>query len=291
MQFVLTGFAAGCAYALVALGFVLCANVSGVINFAQGEYVMVGGLLMASLSSLSLPLPLSLMLVALVGAALGGAQERLSLAPVRDQSAFIQISITLGVAVMLRGLALLIWGKDPVSVPGFSGEGVFDVAGAVLASQDLWVWATTGLLLATTYLLLNHTDWGRAVRACSDNPHAARLMGIDTARTTLIVFAAAGAAGALAGAVVAPLALAHWSLGLEYGLKGFIGAIIGKLRHPLLAVLGGLGVGVVESLAAAYISSGSKDFVTYGILLAYLLVQGGALRGKRPALSAAGEHE
>lgn len=275
VQLLLPGLTTGCVYALVALGFVLCANVSEVVNFAQGEYVMLGGMICAFVLALGVPLYLAILLAVLAGATLGALQERLTLAPVRHSPYFIQITITLGVAVVLRGVALIAFGKDPLSMPGFSGDGVFEVAGAVVPVQSLWVWAATALMLGAVFGFLGYTDPGRAVRACSINLQAARLMGVDAGKLTLAVFAVAGATGAAAGVVIAPIVLANWDAGIAYGLKGFIGAILGNFRSPGIAVLGGLGIGIVESFAAGYLSSGYKDAIVYGVLLAYLLVRGG----------------
>jgi len=275
VQLLLPGLTTGCVYALVALGFVLCANVSEVVNFAQGEYVMLGGVVAAWLFAHQVPLVVCILLATAAGALLGALQERLTLAPVRSSPYFIQITITLGVAVVLRGVALIAFGKDPLSMPGFTGDGVFEVAGAVVPVQSLWVWGSTALLLAVIFWFLKFTDPGRAVRACSINLQAARLMGVDTGKLTLAVFAVAGGAGALAGVVITPIVLANWDAGIAYGLKGFIGAILGNFRSPGIAVLGGLGIGILESFAAGYLSSGYKDAIVYGVLLAYLLVRGG----------------
>ncbi len=285
-QFLLPGITTGCVYALVALGFVLCANVSGVVNFAQGEFVMFGGILAAWLLETGVALVFAVPLAVVAGALMGAAQERLTLAPVRRAPAFIQITITLGVAVIIRGIALIAFGKDSLSMPGFTGDRAFDLLGARLPNQTLWVWGATALLLFGTYMFLTRTDAGRAVRACAINLQAARLMGVDADRLTLVVFAAGGAIGALAGIVITPIVLAHWNAGLDFGLKGFIGAIIGGFRSPSLAVLGGLGIGIVESLAVGYVSSGAKDVIAYGVLLAYLLARGGVFVRGRASLHA-----
>jgi branched-chain amino acid transport system permease protein len=285
-QLLLPGLTTGCVYALIALGFVLCYNVSNVINMAQGEFVMLGGLLAAWMYAMGIPLPLAVLLATLAGALFGAAQERLTLAPVRNSPQFIQVTITLGVAVILRGFALIFFGKDPIGIPGFSGNGIFFLFDAILPVQTLWVWGATALMLLAMYGFLQHTDTGRAVRACSINPVAARLMGVNADRLTLIVFAVAGGTGALAGAVITPIVLANWDAGFLYGLKGFIGAIMGGLRSPTIAVVAGLGVGVAESLAAGYLSSGWKDAIVYGLLLAYLLVRGGVFVTGRAGLTA-----
>ena len=170
-------------------------------------------------------------------------------------------------------------------MPGFSGDGVFEVAGAVLPLQSLWVWAASAALLAAMFLFLMHSDAGRAVRACAINRRAARLMGVDAERLTLFVFAVAGASAALAGVVITPIVLANWDAGIAYGLKGFVGAILGNFRVAGIAALaGGLGIGVLESFAAGYVSSGYKDAIVYGVLLAYLLVRGGVFVFGRAAL-------
>jgi len=285
-QLLLPGLTTGCVYALIALGFVLCYNVSNVINMAQGEFVMLGGLLAGAMYVAGIPLPFAVLLATLAGALLGAAQERLTLAPVRNSPQFIQVTITLGVAVILRGFALIFFGKDPIALPGFSGNGIFFLFDAILPVQTLWVWGATALMLVAMYFFLQHTDTGRAVRACSINPVAARLMGVNADQLTLIVFAVAGGTGALAGAVITPIVLANWDAGFLYGLKGFIGAIMGGLRSPTIAVVAGLGVGVAESLAAGYLSSGWKDAIVYGLLLAYLLVRGGVFVFGRAGLTA-----
>jgi len=283
-QLLFPGLTTGCVYALVALGYVLCANVSGVVNFAQGEFVMLGGVLAGWLVFAGVPFIPALALATLAGAALGAAQETLTLAPVRHRATFIQITTTVGVAVVIRGITLIAFGKDPYSLSGFSGDGVFSLAGAVLPVQTLWVWGTTLALLLATYAFLGFTDTGCAVRACSINLQAAQLMGVRVERLRLLVFAVSGATGALAGVVITPIVLSSWDAGISYGLKGFLGAIIGGFRSPTTAVLGGLGIGLIESFGAGYISSGWKDFVVYGVLLGYLLLRGGVfLRGRIPS--------
>jgi branched-chain amino acid transport system permease protein len=289
LQLLLPGFTTGCVYALVALGFVLCANVSGVVNFAQGEFVMLGGMAAAWLIGLDVPFALAIIAATLIGAAVGGAQEFLTLAPVRRQPHFIQITTTVGFAVVLRGITLIVAGKDALSLPGFSGDGVVFLFGAILPVQSLWVWGATLLLLLGTFTFLRYTSLGRAVRACSINLQAARLMGVNAERLRVMVFAVSGATGALAGVVITPIVLASWDAGLTYSTKGFIGAILGGFRSPWAAVLGGLFIGLLESLGAGYVSSGWKDFIVYGVLLAWLLLQGGVFLRGRAGVVAGGQ--
>jgi len=286
IQLLLPGITTGCVYALVAVGFVLCANVSGVVNLAQGEFVMVGGMTAAWLVLMGVPYVAAVVLATLAGAALGAAQEVLTLKPVRNSPPFIKITTTVGVSVVVRGVVLNAFGKDPLSLPGFTGDGTFVWLGAILPIQTLWVWGSTAALLAATYGFLKYTDTGRAVRACAINLQAAQLMGVNAERLRMIVFAVSGGTGALAGVVITPIVLSSWDAGIAYGLKGFVGAILGGFRSPVVAVLGGLSIGVVEAFGAGYISSGWKDFIVYGVLLVYLLVRGGVFLGGRAALAA-----
>ncbi len=289
-QFVLSGVSTGCIYALVALGFVLCANATGVINFAAGEYVMIGGLVAASLAQLGMPVPLAVLAAVAAGGALGLLQERATLAPIRFAPSFIRITVTLGFAIVVRGAALILWDKDPYPLSGFSSDGIFELLGAVLVWQVVWVWALTAATLVVLYIVLMRTAWGRAIRACADNELAARLMGIKPTRIGMIVFAASGAIGALGGAAIAPITLASYSIGIEFGLKGFIGALFAGFRSPALAVAGGIGIGVAETLAAGYVSSGSREIVVYALLVAVLLVSSGLLKTGRKPLTTVGHH-
>jgi branched-chain amino acid transport system permease protein len=283
VQFVLSGATSGCVYTLVAIGIVLCASATNVINFAQGEFVMLGGLVGATCALAGIPAPLAVLAAMATGAVIGAIQERLTIAPIRGAPAFMQITVTLGVAVCIRGAALLIWGKDPHGLGGFSGDGVIEVVGAYVPTQALWVWGTTIVAIAATFWCLNATWAGRAIRAVSTNAVAARLMGINTGLVSLLVFTVGGAMGGLAGVVIAPITTVSWDTGLEYSVKGFTAAIIGGLKSPGKAAAVAMGIGLIESLAAAYISSGSKDIITYGALLLYLMMHGGVFTlGRRP---------
>ena len=291
-QFLFSGLTTGCIYAICALGFVLNYNVSNVLNFAQGEYVAYGGLVAASLVAAAIPMPLAVLAAIAVGALIGIVQEKLTLAPVRSAPGFIIITITLGVSAALRGLAMIIFGKDPLAMMPFTGSeyGTFHLMLAVLPWQTIWVWGLTILSVGLSFWFLKYTQQGRAVRAVSTNLLAANLMGINAARISSMVYGASAGIGALGGAIIAPIVLANWFSGLDFALKGFMGAIIGNLRNPGRAVLGGLGVGVLEQFAAGYISSGTRNIVVFGALILFLMVQGGVFARGREDLIALGGH-
>jgi branched-subunit amino acid ABC-type transport system permease component len=149
-QFILSGATSGCVYTLVAIGIVLCASATNVINLAQGEFVMLGGLVGATCAIAGVPVPLAVLAAMATGAAIAAIQELLTIAPIRGAPAFLQITVTLGVAVCIRGAALLLWGKDPLGLPGFTGDDVFEVAGTYLPNQALWV-CTDGLAIVATF--------------------------------------------------------------------------------------------------------------------------------------------
>jgi branched-chain amino acid transport system permease protein len=291
-QFLFSGLTTGCIYAICALGFVLNYNVSNVLNFAQGEYVAYGGLVAASLVAAAIPMPLAVLAAIAVGALIGIVQERLALAPVRSAPGFIIITITLGVSAALRGLAMIIFGKDPLAMRPFTGSeyDTFNLMWAILPWQTVWVWGLTILSVGLAFWFLKYTQQGRAVRAVSTNLLAANLMGINAARISSMVYGVSAGIGALGGAIIAPMVLANWFSGLDFALKGFMGAIIGNLRNPGRAVLGGLGVGVLEQFAAGYISSGTRNIVVFGALILFLMVQGGVFARGREDLIALGGH-
>jgi branched-chain amino acid transport system permease protein len=291
-QFLFSGLTTGCIYAICALGFVLNYNVSNVLNFAQGEYVAYGGLAAASLVIGGVPMPLAVLAAIAVGTLIGIIQERLALSPVRSAPGFIIITITLGVSAALRGLAMIIFGKDPLAMRPFTGSefDTFHLMRAVLPLQTIWVWGLTILSVGLAFWFLKYTQQGRAVRAVSTNLLAANLMGINAALISSMVYGASAGIGALGGAVIAPIVLANWFSGMDFALKGFMGAIIGNLRNPGRAVLGGLGVGVLEQFSAGYISSGTRNIVVFSALIVFLMVQGGVFARGREDLIAHGGH-
>ncbi len=160
-QFALSGLTTGCVYALVAIGFVLCANVSGIVNFAQGEYVMVGGIVTAGLASLAVPLPVAILVAVFLGGVFGFLQERVTVAPVRRAPMFLQATVALGVAVVIQSAALIVWGKDPYGLSGFVGDDVFVLLGAYLPLQALFVWGATAAFVGAAFYLLKFTELGR----------------------------------------------------------------------------------------------------------------------------------
>jgi branched-chain amino acid transport system permease protein len=283
LQFLLAGLTVGAIYALVALGFAIIYNASHVINFAQGEFVMIGGMAAAAFVDAGLPLPLAA-LAAVGGATLVGlALEKLAVEPARGAPVVTLIIITIGASILLRGLAALVRDKKIHSLPAFSGDTPLAIGGATLLPQTLWILATTVLTVGLLWWFFNRTLTGKAILAVSHNRLAAELMGISVRRVLLVSFGLSAALGALAGVLIAPISFTSWDVGVMLGLKGFAAAILGGMGSGPGAIAGGLVLGLVEALGAGYLSSAYKDVFAFVIILAALIFLPDGLAGRRAA--------
>ncbi len=280
LQFAIAGLKNGSIYALVALGFTLVFGSTGIINFAQGEFFMLGGMLAVFFMRLGLPLPAAVVAGVLATAGIGIAFERLALRPRRDSGPLVLIIITIGGSMVLKSLSRHLFGGSELSLPAFSEGPSIVVAGAAIERQALWVWGLTLVAVVGLTWLYSKTKFGRSMRACSLSHEASRLMGIDTARIVMISFGIAAALGALAGVVVAPLTQTSFDVGARIGVKGFAAAILGGLGSPISAVVGGLMLGLVESMSVAFISSTYKDVVALVLLLLVLFVKPEGILGR-----------
>ena len=295
LQLTLDGIRGGSIYALMALGFVVVYSVTGIINFAQGEFVMLGAMIGITVNDLPLPLPpaLKLLTAAVAGVVLttliGMAMERLTIYPARRSAPVTLVIITIGVTITLRALALLIWGANPRVLPAFSTlaleDHIFRWGAITLPAQSVWIGATLVLTLVGLYFFLERTLTGKALRACAVNRRAAQLMGINPDRMSLLAFALAAALGAMGGIVLGPITRPVYDMGVMLGLRGFVAAILGGLVSVPGAVVGGLLLGVVENIAAGVTDPVYKSVVSFIILIAVLLFrpQGILGGGERPA--------
>ncbi|UCH17761.1 MAG: branched-chain amino acid ABC transporter permease [Burkholderiales bacterium] len=284
LQFVAGGLTAGAIYALVALGFSIVYNASHAINFAQGEFVMIGGMGAVSLVGLGLPLAVAVPL-AVVGAMLVGVLvQRLAIEPAQvggKADVVTLIIITIGVALFLRGAAQVVWDKRFHSLPAFSGSEPIAIGGATVLPQSLWVLGGAALAVFALGWFFNRTLYGKAMRATALNPLAARLMGVSTRCVMRVSFALAAALGALGGVLTAPITFTSYDVGVMLGLKGFAAAMLGGLGSFGGAVAGGLLLGLMEGLGAGFISSAYKDAIAFVVILAVLYFMPGGLAGAR----------
>jgi len=270
LQFLFSGITVGATYALAALGFTLIYNASHVINFAQGEFIMLGGMLAVFFSQGGLPLPIALALAIAVPALVGILVEKLAIEPVKGAESVTLIIITIGASLVIRGLIQVWLGKNTFSLPAFSGDTPLQLLGATLLPQSLWVLGITALVVLALWYFFNRTLHGKAMLATSHNRLAAELVGINTDGVLLLSFAMSAALGALGGILVAPITMTSYDVGIMLGLKGFVAAVVGGLGNGLGAVVGGLLVGILEAMGAGYISSSYKDAMPFVLILLIL---------------------
>lgn len=280
-QFSFSGITLGAIYALVALGFTLIYNASRVINFAQGEFLMIGGMGTVMLMKAGLPLPAAIAGAIVLAAVAGVLLYKLAISPARDADVVTLIIITIGASIFLRGLAQWFWGKQYHALPGFSATESLHLGGAVILTQSLWILGITVVLVTALALFFTRTRLGKAILATAMNRDAAQLAGIKTSMVLTVAFAISAALGAVAGVIVAPITFTSYDVGIMLGLKGFVAAAIGGLGSSTGAVVGGLLLGLSEAYTAGYISSDYKDAVPFVIILAILFFLPNGLFGSR----------
>ncbi len=280
LQYVVSGVTLGSIYGMIALGFTLIYNATGIVNFAQGEFVAYGALISISCSAAGLPVPLALLIAVAAVTLLGAVVERIAIRPASNSSVITLIIITIGASILLRGIAMWLWGPDALPMRHFSGEKPMVLLGASILPQHLWIMGIVVATMVALWLLGDRTQVGKAMRACAMDREAAQLVGIPAARMVMLSFGLSGLLGGLAGAIVAPLAMGKFDMGIMLGLKGFAGAILGGLGNPVGAALGGVVLGVLESFGAG-LQSGYKDAIAFGVMLLVLLARPAGLLGKR----------
>jgi branched-chain amino acid transport system permease protein len=280
LQFLFSGITVGAVYAMVALGFTIIYNASGVINFAQGEFVMLGGMGTVFIAAAGVPLPLAAVLAVVVATLVGVALNRLAIEPARGASVVTLIIITIGASIFLRGVAQVAFDRQFHRLPSFSGDAPIRIGGATLLPQSLWVIGGAAVIVVALYLFFNRTMLGKSVLATSFNRLAAQLVGIDVKRVLTLSFGLSAAIGAVAGVLVTPITFTSYDVGIMLALKGFASAILGGMGHPIGAVVGGFVVGIAESMAAGYLSSQYKDAVAFLIILAVLFLMPRGLFGR-----------
>ncbi len=281
LQLVIAGLATGSIYALIALGFNIIFKATDAINFAQGEWVMMGGMVAAALyGSARLPLAAACIGAVAIVTAIGLLSERLVIRPIRKPTPLLVTLVTIGLAICSKSLVMLVMGKNPAGLPGFSGERPIAIAGASVQPQTLWILGVTALVMVAAQRFFDHTVLGKSLRAAAADPEAAALVGISPRLAMLSAFGIAAAVGAIAGVIVTPLTLTSFDHGTAMGFKGFSAAMLGGLGSLPGALVGGMLLGLLESLAAGYLSSAFKDAVAFVLLLLVLFVRPSGLLGR-----------
>ena len=271
LQFVFSGLTVGAIYALVALGFTLIYKASDIINFAQGEFVMLGGMTTVFVAHAGVPLPLAALTAIIATTAIGLALHRFAIEPARGATSVALIMITIGASIFLRGTAQIVFDRRFHSLPPLLGADPIQFGGAALLPQSLVVLATATVIVVVLWLFIERTILGKAVIATAANRLAARLIGVDARRIVALSFAVSAAIGAIAGVLITPITLTSYDAGTLLALKGFAAAMLGGIGSAPGAVVGGLLIGMFEALAAGYISSNYKDAVAFLIILIVLV--------------------
>lgn len=299
-QQIINGLVQGSVYALVALGYTMVYGILGLINFAHGEVVMVGAMLVISsltamlgwgLSPL-LALPLSAVLAMAGCMALGYGIERIAYRPLRHAPRLAPLITAIGVSILLQNLAMMIWGREYQAFPQLMASQPHHIGGAIINDIQLIIVCMAVTIMAGLMVVVHRTRLGRAMRAVAENQHAAQLMGVDVNRVISITFMLGSALAAIAGLMVsANYGLAHYYMGFMLGLKAFTAAVLGGIGNLRGAMLGGLLLGLIESLGAGYIGdltggfmgSQYQDVFAFFVLIAVLVFRPSGLLGEQIA--------
>ncbi|MBQ41561.1 MAG: branched-chain amino acid ABC transporter permease [Gemmatimonadetes bacterium] len=283
MQASLSGVAIGCVYSLVALGFVLIYKATGVLNFAQGELMMVGAYIYFSLvTSLDMTPLLAFGATLVLAGLLGALVERLVLHPLVDEPPFTLVMVTIGLATLLRAVTGMIWSHDTFAFPSPVPEGAVHLGQVAVPLVDVWTMAVTVVLSLLLFLFFHYTRLGTAMRAVAQNRYAAQLMGISVDRIFTLTWALAASLGAIGGMLLADISFLHTNMGF-IGLRAFPAVVLGGMESIPGALLGGLIIGLIESLAGVYLDpilgGGTHQVLAFVILLVVLMLRPTGLFG------------
>lgn len=281
MQFLFSGLTIGAVYALAALGFTLIYNASGVINFAQGDFLMLSAMVAAALLGHQVPYGAAMAIGVLVTVLAGVLLYRFAIRPAGEANPVSLIIVTIGASIFIQGVVQVLLGKNQHTLPAFSGDDALQIMGAYVLPQSLWMCGIAALMVLATVVFFRYTMAGKAMLAVAANRMAARAVGIPTTRILQLAFGLSALLGAVAGVVAAPITTTVYDIGLMLGMKGFVAATLGGLGSPVGAVVGGLLVGLLEALVAGYVSSAYKDAVPFVLIIVVLLVMPHGLFGAR----------
>ncbi len=283
-QYFTAGITYGIIYAIVAIGFNIIYNTTGIINFAQGEFVMLGGMVAISCTPF-MPLPLAIATAVAVTMLVGALIEIFFIRWLKNPSVLRMIIITIGLSIVIREVALHIWGESVRSLPYFSGDETssIQILGADMSPQVLWVIAICTLIVAFLTLFFKKTAMGQEMKACSANRTAATLCGINVRNMVTFSFLLSAGIGALAGCAISPITYTQYDMGPSFAIKGFTVAILGGLGNSVAAVGAGLILGLIESFSISVLPLVYKDVIAISILLIILFIKPHGLFGSREA--------
>lgn len=284
LQYLFAGVSYGIIYAIVAIGFNIIYNTTGIINFAQGEFVMLGGMISISLHAF-LPLPLAIALAVLITMLIGALIEMVFIRWIDQPSVLRMIIITIGISILIREAALHIWGEGVRALPYFVGTAVTSVSilGTRVSPQVLFVVGVCSIMVFCLNFFFKFTSLGREMRACAANRRAAILCGINAKNMVTFSFMLSAGIGALAGAVMSPITYTQFDNGTGLAIKGFTVAILGGLGNTVAAVAAGLLLGIIEAFSVSVLPLAFQDAVSIAILLVILFIRPHGLFGNSAA--------
>jgi branched-chain amino acid transport system permease protein len=283
-QYIIAGITYGTIYAIVAIGFNIIYNATGIINFAQGEFVMLGGMTAVTLNTY-MPLPAAIVCAVIITMAVGAIIEILFIRWLKNPAVLRLTIITIGLSILIREIALHIWGTDVKSLPYFTGTAVTTISfgGVLVSPQILWVIGISGIMVIILSFFFNYTLAGRQMRACASNSDAARLCGINAKNMVSLSFILSAGLGALAGCVVCPITYVQYDSGTSLAIKGFTVAILGGLGNSTAAIAAGMILGILESFSIWIMPTAYKDVIAITILLLILFLRPSGLFGNAEA--------
>jgi branched-chain amino acid transport system permease protein len=274
LQFLFSGITSGAVYAFVALAFSVTYNSSGIVNFAQGQFVMIGGMVASTVNtSFGVPV-LPAMLVGVAAAGVSGLIMGAGfILPMLSLGEFTLILVTLGLGIVIEAIALAIWSTDPRSLPSLFDVETIRVGGAYLTIDSILIVSTILLTLLAFSLFIRFSRWGRAMRATSIDPNVAASLGVNVPLTIVLAFMLSAIFGGLAGALLTPQISTGAQVGLLMTLKGFTAAVLGGIASPVGSVLGGFLLGLIEAMATGFISSTYQNAIGLTLLILLLMVR------------------
>jgi branched-chain amino acid transport system permease protein len=272
-QAIASGIGVGCIYGLIGIGFCVIYNASGIVNFTQGAFVMLGGIVTyVAMHSYGLPLPLAALAAIMLVAAFGVVIERLVVRPLwnRDATMFVMILATLAAQIVIERLTQMAVGDQPKTLPVFTDLPPLRLFGVAVNFQFLWIVGTSVAVILLLGAFFKSTKTGKAMRACAINREAAALQGIPVSRMLALAFALSAGLGALAGILITPTQYTAYNVGVPFAISGFIAAIVGGFGRPFGAFAGGILLGVAQALAIVFLGAGFKNVAALSVLLLFL---------------------
>lgn len=281
-QLLASGLMVGLIYGLVALCFHLVYNTTNILNFATGEFVVLGSLVLYTLNTaLGLNLGIAFVLMVITVGIVGLLFERVVIFPLQGLPHLVPVIATLGATFVFRIIFMIGWGKDALFVKSFSGDAPIAFLGAMVLPQTLWILGATALVLAGVFALFRYTMFGRGLHAVSLNDEGAKIIGVNITRVTLYVFVLSALLSAVGGGLIAPITTAKYDLGIAFSLKGMAASILGGITSPVGSVAGGIIIGILEALIAGLLSSVFRDATIFSIVIVMLALRPTGIFGRR----------